>query len=88
MILYAPIKSEIEAACEHIRRSGEKPIMYLSQENAGKLCSMVIETTPTPVQSENVIEIEGFVGYYTGCIVYVTDEVKDLIVIVPQYKED
>lgn len=84
MILYAPIQSEIEAACNHIKTIGKNPIIYCSQYNAEQLCKIVTDCPSHP--EDEIADYSGFTGYYYGCPIYITGEVGDMIVIVPQWQ--
>ena len=81
-------KADIDHACNLIRVKGEEPIIYTSQRMAGEMIPILLD--PLSSTSDIIIEDEynkGFIGYFYGATVYVTDEVGDLYVIVPQYKE-
>ena len=86
-------KADIDHACNLIRIKGEEPIIYTSQRMAEEMVRIILDplfTLKSPT-SDTIIEDEyneGFIGYFYGAKVYVTDEVGDLYVIVPQYKEE
>lgn len=84
MILNEVNFKKIDEACMAIFRRRKQPIMYISGENASKLITSIVESPTSQIHMEYN---EGMVGRFYGCIVYVTEEVGDEIVIVPQYQE-
>lgn len=86
-------QADIDHACNLIRTKGEEPIIYTSQRMVGEMIPILLDPlfTPKSPTSNTIIEDEynkGFIGHFYGAKVYVTDEVGDLYVIVPQYKEE
>ena len=85
--------ADIDHACNLIRAKGEEPIIYASQRMAIEMINVIFDPlfVAKSSNSDTIIEDEynkGFIGKYMGAKVYVTDEVGDLYVIVPQYKEE
>lgn len=76
----------VNYACKEIRVKGKEPIIYVSINNIKHLINNMMPTTITYNINEN--NNCGYVGKYKGTPVYVTDEVDDYYVIVPQYKEE
>lgn len=82
MILTQPDLKAICMACFTLQDTDKKPIIYMSEQN---LYAIMTRCSP----SKNFSPITtGYVGKLFGVPVYVTDEVLDLIVIVPQLKEE
>lgn len=86
-------RADIKRACNLIRAKREEPIIYTSQRMAGEMMQILLDPlfTLKSSTSDTIIEDEynkGIIGYFYGTKVYVTDEVGDLYVIVPQYKEE
>lgn len=85
--------ADIDHACNIIRAKGEEPIIYTSQRMAREMIQILLDPSFTlkSSTSDTIIENEynkGYIGYFYGAKVYVTDEVGDLYVIVPRYKEE
>lgn len=87
MIIESVDKQLIDKVANVMRAHNESPILYINQENAGELCSMVIEL-PTTATTEAVLpNFKGYAGKYLGIPVYITEDVGKYIVMVPQWQE-
>ena len=81
--------ADIIYACNEIRANGEQPILYCSSKHATNLIPFVDMQISSTVNCPGTkVNVGGYIGYFKGLPVYVTEEVGDLIVIVPQYKEE
>ena len=83
--------ADIAFACSEIQRNGEQPIIYFSKDNAYHFIDGIYVGAKDEVINENLYN-QGFVGKYKGALLYVTEEVGNLYVIVPyctisQHKE-
>ena len=78
--------ADIVYACSQIQAKEQQPIIYMSERQAKELTP--IAGLPRPEGNNIYARNEGLSGKYYGIPVYVTDQVGDMIVIVPQYKED
>jgi len=82
MILTQPDLRAISMTCFTLQDRDKKPIIYMSEQN---LYAIMTRCSP----SKNFSPITtGYAGKLFGVPVYVTDEVLDLIVIVPQLQEE
>lgn len=81
MILTQPFPKDINEECRKLQAKNQKPIIYISHDNLYRLTYPQYCSTP-------ILNIEGYAGTLCGVPVYVTDEVLDLIVIVPQLMEE
>lgn len=82
-------QADIIYAYNEIRANGEQPILYCSSKRAADLIPFAgMQISSTVGYSGTGVNVDGYIGYFKGLPVYVTEEVGDLIVIVPQYKEE
>ena len=81
MILTQPFLKDINEECRKLQAKNQKPIIYISANNLHTLTYPQYCSTP-------ILNTEGYAGTLWGVPVYVTDEVLDLIIIVPQLTEE
>ena len=87
MILTYFDKDKIQQASEKILKENHIPILYCSRLNASILLDSI---GPIPSFDFKPYEIdkEGFIGRCHGAYVYVTDEIENIFVMVPMFKEE
>ena len=80
--------ADILYGCREVYEEGAEPIIYVSKHNAKKIMeSAFSKYLDTKIDLKDIKD-KGYIGKYKGYLVYVTNTVGDLWVIVPKYKEN